>query len=291
VPIAVIAFDFDPVLRLTADLAVRWQTLALAGVIAACLIVAGILSRRAGLRADDLLYITVAGVAGAVLGGRIGYGLIHTDVFAPDPIRLLDPASGGLDLALGVVGGVLAGAYVAWLLGASVRDWARLAAPLLLVGIGAGKLTMVLGGAGQGLPFDASTATAYLGPGPWGSLAPALPSHPSQAYEGITTLAWAVVLLVLVAVGATGSRDGRSLPLAVAGWAFLRVVISTTWRDPIVVGPLSSAGLLTMVVGVSAVVVLGAMVAQARRGRADRSDDEPTGPVAAWPDPESRPPF
>ena len=41
VPIAVIAFDFDPLLRLSDDLVVRWQTLALAAVIAACLVVAG----------------------------------------------------------------------------------------------------------------------------------------------------------------------------------------------------------------------------------------------------------
>ena len=35
VPIAVIAFDFDPLLRLAEGLVVRWQTLALAAAIAA----------------------------------------------------------------------------------------------------------------------------------------------------------------------------------------------------------------------------------------------------------------
>ena len=53
VPIAVIAFDFDPLIRLTDEFVVRWQTLALAAVIAACLIVAGARTRRAGLRADE----------------------------------------------------------------------------------------------------------------------------------------------------------------------------------------------------------------------------------------------
>ena len=58
-PIAVIAFDFDPLLRLGDDLVVRWQTVALAALIAACLVVAGVLARRASLRPDDLLYIVV----------------------------------------------------------------------------------------------------------------------------------------------------------------------------------------------------------------------------------------
>ena len=56
--------------------------------------------------------------------------------------------------------------------------------PLLFV-LAAGKLTMVLGGDGQGVPWDGAWATAYVGPGPWCSLAPEVPSHPSQVYEAL----------------------------------------------------------------------------------------------------------
>ena len=55
--------------------------------------------------------------------------------------------------------------------------------------LGAGKLTMVLSGTGQGQPSDGDWATAYLGPGRGARSLPALPSIPSQAYEGIATLA------------------------------------------------------------------------------------------------------
>ena len=58
----------------------------------------------------------------------------------------------------------------------------------LLFGLAAGKLTMVLGGDGQGVPWDGLWATAYLGPGPWLSLAPDVPSHPSQVYEALATI-------------------------------------------------------------------------------------------------------
>ena len=187
-PIAVIAFDFDPLLRLAEGLVVRWQTLALAAAIAATLILAGLIARRATLRADDLLFIAVGTVPGAVIAGRLGYVLLHFDYYAANPGAILDPGLGAMELALGVVGGLLTGSYVASLLGAPVGRWWHAAVlPLLLV-LGVGKLTMILGGAGQGTPSGAAWATAFLGPGPWGSLAPALPSDPSQAYEAIVTL-------------------------------------------------------------------------------------------------------
>ena len=40
------------------------------------------MARRASLRADDLIFIAVGVVPGAVIGGRIGYGLLHLDYYA-----------------------------------------------------------------------------------------------------------------------------------------------------------------------------------------------------------------
>ncbi len=277
VPIAVIAFDFDPLVRILDDVVVRWQTLALAAVIAACLVVAGVMARRGSLRGDDLLFIAIGAVPGAVLLGRIGYGLAHLDAFGADPFRLLDPSAGGLDLAMGVVGGVLAGAYVASLLESPIGRWAHVLALPLLVAIGAGKLTMVLGGSGQGSPSDAAWATAFLGPGPWGSLAPALPSDPSQVYEGVATLGYAVLLAVAAAYGAIGRADGRLLLVAIAGWSFLRAAVSVTWRDPAVLGPLGAAGVLAAAIGIGAVVLLIGVLAAARRDADGAGDRAPAG--------------
>ena len=80
-PIALIAFDFDPLLRLADGLAMRWQTVALVAVISGGLVVAGLIARREGLRRDDLLFIAVAVVPGAVVGGRLGYVLLHLDYY------------------------------------------------------------------------------------------------------------------------------------------------------------------------------------------------------------------
>ena len=211
VPIAVILFDFDPYAQLFGDLTVSWGAIALAGVIAAALLLAGILARAAGLRADDVVFIAVGIVPGAVIGGRLGYLIVHSSYYGSTPAQLLDPAIGGLELGLAVVGGFVTGAYVASLLGASVGRWLHVAAAPLLFALGAGKLAMVLTGTGQGVPSDAAWATAYLGPGPWGSLVPALPSVPSQALEGIATLGILAVLTLALMVGVFGRRDGAAV--------------------------------------------------------------------------------
>ena len=156
------------------------------------------------MRVDDLLYLAVGAVPGAVIGGRLGQLAIVPEAFAGGPLTLLDPAIGGLELGLGVVGGVLSAAYVGRLLGAPVGRWATTLAVPLLIAIGGGKLAMAVGGSGQGLPLEAAWSTAYLGTGPWGSLAPALPSHPAQLYEGFATLILALVLVV----GGIGSGSG-----------------------------------------------------------------------------------
>jgi prolipoprotein diacylglyceryltransferase len=290
VPIAVIAFDFDPLLRLGDGLVVRWQTVALAAVIAACLVVAGILARRVALRPDDLLYIAVGAVPGAVIGGRLGQAAIVPEAFAGGPLTLLDPAIGGYELGLAVVGGALTGAYVGKLLGAPVGRWANTLALPLLVALGGGKLAMALGGSGQGSPLEALWSTAYLGPGPWGSLAPELPSHPAQLYEGIGTLALALMLL-LGGIGAgTGARDGRLLLICVGAWAAVRAAASVTWRDPALLGPVPAGGVLAAGIVVGAAVSLLALALWSRRDLRGRLK-QPEADEPSWPDPETRPEF
>jgi len=282
VPIALISFDFDPLLRLGGDLVVRWQTVALAAVLAVVLVLVGVLGRARRLRADDLLSITIGAVPGAVVAGRLGYLILHPEAFAAGPATFIDPSVGGLELAAGVIGGVVTAAYVALLLGTSVGAWAHLVAIPLLVAIGAGKLAMVLGGSGQGLPSDLTWATAYLGSGPWGSLVPDLPSHPSQVYEGVATLVgW---------LGAFQSRDGRLLLVAVGGWALVRAAATTTWRDPVMAGPLPAGGWLALVIGLTCLVLAGLITIRGPRSAADGSVGR-TGDGPAWPDPTTRPQF
>lgn len=291
-PIAVIAFDFDPLLRLAEGLVVRWQTVALAAGIATTLLLAALIARREALRLDDLLFIAVGTVPGAVIAGRLGYILLHVEYYTANPGAILDPGLGAMELAFGVVGGLLTGSYVASLLGAPVGRWWHTAVLPMLFVLGAGKLTMILGGAGQGNPSTAPWATAFLGPGPWGSLAPALPSEPSQAYEAGATLVVLVAVILALTFGAFRRRDGRVLFAALAAWAFARAAVATTWRDAAVVGTLNMGTLMAIGVGVGCVAMLITLTARARRRPADPTHVAATDDRGlSWPDPSSRPPF
>jgi phosphatidylglycerol:prolipoprotein diacylglycerol transferase len=280
VPTAVLAFDFEPLLRI-GDSVVRWETIAIAAAVFAGIVLAGVGALRRELRVDDLLFVVLGIVPGAVVGGRLGYVLLHPGFFGADPARILDPGLGSLELTLAVVGGALTGSLVAVLLDGRPGPWLQLSALPTLVALALGKLAMVLGGTGQGAPTTGEPATAYLGAGPWGSLAPAIPSVPSQALEAIAT---GVVLLLVMALSVAPIArrpDGRLFAIAVAGWAAARFVIAATWRDPAVAGSLRAEQLLAAVVSVAALATAIGLIVR-HRGRPfepwpdapDRQDDE-----------------
>ncbi|MFL5680807.1 MAG: prolipoprotein diacylglyceryl transferase [Chloroflexota bacterium] len=269
-PIAAVAFDFDPFLRF-GDGALRLQTLGVAMAILVAIIAASRVAARTWrgptrddghLRIDDLIFLLLGVVPGAIVGARLGYVITHADFYAANPSAILDTAQGGLELTLAVVAGTLTGCVGARLLGEPVRLWLHAAALPLLTGIVLGKLALALGGEGQGTPSGAAWATSYLGAGPWGSLAPAIPSHPAQLYEAAATL---VVLLLVMAAGSAGAfrdRDGRAFLAALGGWGVARALVAVTWRDAGVVGPFNAEQLLSIALAAACTV---AAVALARR--------------------------
>lgn len=272
VPTALIAFDFDPLLHL-GDGAVRWETVGVAAAIFAALALAAITARSLGLRLDDLLFVVLGIVPGAVIGGRVGYVFLHADWFGLDPGRILDPSIGSLELTLAVVGGAMTGAIVAVLLDGQPGRWLHDATLPALVALAGGKLATVLGGGGQGQPWDGDWSTAYLGPGPWGSLGPQVPSHPSQVYEALATIAVLIALMGLLTVPVFRRPDGRAFLVALAAWALARFVVAGTWRDPIASGPFRLEQILDLAVAAGAIVVLGLLLVRGRRSGAHAAAD------------------
>jgi phosphatidylglycerol:prolipoprotein diacylglycerol transferase len=276
VPTAVLAFDFDPLLHL-GDGAVRWETVAIAVAIFAGIVLAGVAARSAGRRIDDLLFVVLGIVPGAVVGGRIGYVLLHPAFFSADSGRILDPGVGSLELTVGLVGGALTGTLVALLLDGRPGPWLRVATFPSLVVLAAGKLATVLGGTGQGMATSGDPATAYLGPGPWGSLGPTIPSVPSQALEAVATAAVIIAVLLLSALPFLRRSDGRLFLVGLALWSIGRGIVAATWRDPVVVGPFRAEQVIDLVVAVGALVIALTLIA-IHRGRSDddlQQADEP----------------
>jgi phosphatidylglycerol---prolipoprotein diacylglyceryl transferase len=265
VPLGVITLAFDPVLELSDTSSVRLETIALAVVLFVGLVLAARIGAitpavgpyvpAPGLRFDDLVFIVVGAVPGAIAGGRLGSVLGHLDYYRANPAAILDPAQGGLTLTLAVPLGILTGGFIARLLGAPVGRWLHAAAFPLLFVLAAGKLVGVLGATGQGAPADLPWATMYLGAGPWGTLAAEVPSHPAQVYEAVLVGLAIAGLAVASRVEVIARRDGAAIFAALGLWAIARFLVAFTWRDPAVAGPLRMEQLLD--VGLIVIAGLG----------------------------------
>jgi prolipoprotein diacylglyceryltransferase len=264
--LATVKFDFDPSTSIF-GLSIRWETLALAGVVFIVLLMAAISAGRSGagaaapddeargllprLRRDDLILIAFGAVPGAVVGGRLDYVLAHLDYYQANQNAITDPSQGGFGLTLAVVLGSITAAAVARLLAAPVGRWLGVAAVPVLLGLGLGKLAVALGGEGQGDYSTASWATSYVHGGDWGSVNPTFSAIPSQLIEGGLLLGAVVLMVVplfllrlriqrwksIIRPGFARRHDWhymtgwRRYLVALGLWAIAHFAVASTWRD------------------------------------------------------------
>ena len=262
---AVITFEFDPLVYF-GDVSVRLQTLAIVAVVFIALVVLARIAQLTpaaspyvpppSLRAAELPFLVLGMIPGAVLGGRLDYVLNHLDFYVAHPASILDPTQGALGLGLAVPGAILGATFIGDLMDAQIDRWMHAATLPALLALGLGKLTGLLAAEGQGSPSDLPWATAYLGDGPWSSLAAYLPSHPAQTYEALVTLVVLGVMALALWRRSFSRRDGSALLVAMAGWATGRALVVTTWRDPPVLGPIRAEQLILAVLVAASIAIV-----------------------------------
>ncbi len=171
--------NFDPVAFSIGPLAVRWYGLMylLGFGLAWWLGLRRIAQGQAPIdrrQFDDLIFYAVLGV---ILGGRLGYVLFYKPgYYASHPLEIPAVWQGGMSFHGGLLGVMLA----MWLAARKHKvNWLRLmdfVAPLVPLGIAAGRMGNFINGELWGRPTDL----------PWGMVfrnAGDLPRHPSQLYE------------------------------------------------------------------------------------------------------------
>jgi len=123
---------------------------------------------------DDLLF---AGVVGVIAGGRLGYVLFYKPAYyLVHPLEAFAIWQGGMSFHGGFLGVLLA---MAWFARRNRIDWWRLMdfiAPLVPLGLAAGRLGNFINGELWGRVTDAPWGMVFRGAG-------ALPRHPSQLYQ------------------------------------------------------------------------------------------------------------
>lgn len=217
--------NIDPVALSLGPLQVHWYGLMYLVGFAGGWWLGRLRARRPGAvltsaQVDDYVFYVALGV---VLGGRIGYVLFYNlpALFA-DPLLLFKVWEGGMSFHGGLLGVLLA----TWLFARKIRQAffavADFVAPLVTIGLGAGRLGNFINGELWG------KVTGL----PWGMVFPtggALPRHPTQLYEFF--LEGIVLLLILWLY----SRRQRPV-MAVSGlfaicYASFRFIVEF-WREP-----------------------------------------------------------
>lgn len=171
--------DIDPVAFTIGPFQVHWYGIMyLIGFIAAWFLA----RLRAGRPGSGWTHAQVAdlifyGALGVVLGGRIGYMLFYNfPRLLEEPFSLFYVWQGGMSFHGGLLGVIIAVWLFARQTGKSVLHVLDFSAPLVPIGLGAGRIGNFIGGELWGRVTDA----------PWGMVFPAagpLPRHPSQLYE------------------------------------------------------------------------------------------------------------
>ena len=185
--------DIDPIVLALGPLKIRWYGLMYLVGFAAAWWLGRWRARQPGSawrepEVDDLIFF---GAIGAVLGGRLGYILFYSfPDWAADPLRIFRIWEGGMSFHGGLLGVLVAVALLARRTHRPFFAVADFLAPLVPVGLGAGRIGNFINGELWGAPTTV----------PWGMQLPCLrfpeqcvglpadalysvARHPSQLYE------------------------------------------------------------------------------------------------------------
>ncbi|HBD23762.1 MAG TPA: prolipoprotein diacylglyceryl transferase [Oceanospirillaceae bacterium] len=131
----------------------------------------------AGFSKEQVSDIIFYGAIGVVLGGRIGYILFYQfGAFIREPSMILRVWEGGMSFHGGLIGVILAVIFCARRQQRSFASIMDFVAPIVPLGLGAGRLGNFIGGELWGRPTEL----------PWGMVFPhvdQLARHPSQLYQ------------------------------------------------------------------------------------------------------------
>lgn len=196
----------DPVLVHIGPLAIRWYALAyIAGLLLGWWLILKEIAQtslwanppfkgKAPANSEEIGDLVVWATFGVILGGRLGWVLFYGIIlcsgdqsypycyglpggFLTDPIKIVAAWQGGMSFHGGLIGVMLAMLLFARKVNSTFFQLADFVAPLVPVGLAAGRLGNFINGELWGRPTDL----------PWGMVFPRapdnLPRHPSQLYE------------------------------------------------------------------------------------------------------------
>ena len=195
---------------------------------------------------QQMIFAVAAGVVG---GGRLGYVLQHPARLLSDPLFFFRIWESGMAFFGGLIGVIVALAWVARRFGLSFWTLADVATFAAALGLGIGRIANFINGELWGRPTD----------GDWGVIFPKvdyLPRHPSQLYEAAShfLLLGGLVWLWRRHPHAMQQRPGLLAAIFLALYGGLRFLTDFYRADDTFFGPFSSgqwASLIVAAIGLS----------------------------------------
>lgn len=172
----------------------------------------------------DLEDIIFFGVLGVVIGGRLGYILFYKfDEYLSHPMAIFKVWQGGMSFHGGLLGVIFAMWLFAHRRGYRLFEVSDFIAPLIPLGLAAGRIGNFINGELWGRPTDM----------PWGMIFPSaadgLSRHPSQLYEMATE---GLLLFLIIWIFSSKPRPiGQVSGVFLIGYGCFRFLVEFT-REP-----------------------------------------------------------
>lgn len=171
--------NIDPVAIDIGPLAIHWYGIMyLIGFIAAWYLLRYRLRKfQLNWSYDKLADLIFYGALGVILGGRIGYVLFYNlPFYINHPLAIIRVWDGGMSFHGGMVGVIIALLVWCWRYQVAFFDATDFLAPVVPIGLGAGRIGNFINGELWGRITDVPWAMVFPRAGP-------MPRHPSQIYE------------------------------------------------------------------------------------------------------------
>ncbi len=218
--------QFDPIALQLGPLAVRWYGLMYVVGFVLFLVLGRVRANRnllTGWRPQDVDDMLFYGVFGVILGGRLGYVLFYKPLYyLAHPLEIVAVWQGGMSFHGGLIGVLLALWLYARRRGKRWLDVTDFVAPLVPLGLAAGRMGNFINGELWGRPTGAD----------WGMVFPqvdTLARHPSQLYE--FGLEGVLLFAILWTYGNRPRPMGAVSGLFLVGYGAARFVVEYA-REP-----------------------------------------------------------
>ena len=251
-----IAFQVGP-------MTLRWYGILMATAMALGLWLAYRDAQRRRLDPESLLKAAELALLGGLVGARLYYVLFNLDYYLQYPAKIVAVWEGGLAIHGGVIGGILVGGGYAMRRGLPVARYLDIAAPSLALGQAIGRWGNFFNEEAFGTPTELPWKL-FISP-PHRPLVYAQDEffHPTFLYESLWDLG-VFLLLVLAFRGRLARAPGALFLVYVGAYSVGRFITEGIRTDPLMLGPIRVAQLVSVLGVVLAVVAVPLLLRRAR---------------------------